>query len=120
MSFLEVTHTNPGAVTKRLDRWNKIFGTNLIQETIEKQMDIAYEAIYKAAPVKTGYLRSTIKVTSGEGFASIAVTARYAWFVSEGYPKGRHRVANPYWTNTIAGLSMELILVVRNLFIGNF
>ena len=117
MSFIEVQHNNPGAVTKRLDRWAQIFGSNLIVETIEKQMDITYQAIYKAAPVRTGYLRSTIQVSSGKDYAQIAVTANYAYYVSEGISSGgRKRVPNPFWKTNIAGLSIETIMVVRNLF----
>lgn len=120
MSFLEVVHQNPNAVTKRLDRWGVIFGSNLIMETINKQLDITYEQMYKATPVRTGYLRSTIKVTAGSDFAQITVTARYAYYVDQGFPKGTRRRAVPFWSNNIVGLSVELILVVRNLFQGNF
>lgn len=117
MSFITVQHSNPGAVTKKLDRWEKVFGSNLIIETLEKQLDITYEMMYKMAPVKTGYLRSTIKVSSGKDFAQIAVTAYYAYYVATGT---RGRTANPFWKTSIAGLSMETILVVRNLFAQMF
>ena len=123
MSFMEITHTNPGRVTKRLERWNEIFGTNnLLLKTIETQMDIAYEAVVRDAPVRTGYLRSTVYTKSGPDFAQIGVTAYYAYYVSEG--KGgagrKTRVANPFWKVNIASLSIETIMVVRNLFQGNF
>lgn len=116
-SFIQVSHTNPGAVPKRLDRWGAIFGSNLIMETVEKQLDIIYQQMYKITPERTGYLRSTIKVQSGDGFAQIMVTARYARYVNEGTRRTR---AQPFWTNSIVGLSVELIIVVRNLFLGNF
>lgn len=124
LSFVERTHQNPGAVTGKLERWATIVGTNLIQKTIEKQMDITYEQMYKLAPVKTGYLRSTIKVNSGGGprdaWAQITVTARYAYYVHAGMsPKGR-RTADPFWSTSIAGLAMETIVVVRNLFASQF
>lgn len=121
MSFITVQHRNPGRVTKRLDRWSQIFGSNLITETLEKQMDITYQAVYKMAPVRTGYLRSTIKVSSGKNFAQIAVTAYYAYYVSEGISRGgRTRIANPFWKTNIASLSIETIIVVRNLFTSAF
>ena len=53
-------------------------------ETINKQLDIVYEQMYKVTPVKTGYLRSTIKVSSGADYAQITVTAYYARYVDEG------------------------------------
>lgn len=117
MSFIEISHQNPGAVTKRLDRWSQIFGSNLIIETIEKQMDITYQQMYKITPVRTGYLRSTIKVSSGADFAQIEVTARYAYYVDQGV---RGRRANPFFTNSVVGLSIELIIIVRNLFTQTF
>lgn len=117
MSFIEVSHQNPGAVTKRLDRWSHIFGTNLIIETLEKQMDITYAAVYKMAPYKTGYLRSTINVKSGSNFTQIGVTAYYAVYHHTG---ARGRPINPFWKTNIASLSLETIIVVRNLFQGNF
>ena len=118
MSFITVEHQNKGAVTKRMDRLNQvIYKNNLIVETIEKQMDITYQQMYKMTPVKTGYLRSTEKVSSGENYAQIAVTAYYANYVDKGT---RGRAKQPFWTNSIIGLSLETILVVRNLFQGNF
>lgn len=121
MSLITVEHQNPKRVTNRLNRWSEIFGSNLIIKTLEKQMDITYEAVYKSAPVRTGYLRSTIQVTSGKDFTQIAVTAYYAYYVSEGISAGgRRRVPNPFWKANIAGLSLETIAIVRNLFQGNF
>jgi hypothetical protein len=80
-------------------------------------MDIVYQMMYKLSPVKTGYLRSTIKVSSGMDFAQIEVTANYAYYVATGT---RGRRANPFWTNSVAGLGIEIIIVVRNLFTQTF
>jgi len=103
-----------------MTRWSEIFGSNLIMETIEKQLDITYQQMYKMAPVRTGFLRSTIKVSSGSDYAQIAVTARYAYYVETGKsPRGARR-PNPFFSTSIAGLNIELIIVVRNLFLGNF
>lgn len=117
MSFITVQHRNPGRVTKRLDRWSQIFGSNLIVETIEKQLDITYQAVYKMAPYKTGYLRSTIKVASGKDYAQISVGAYYAYYLHTGT---RGRPMNPFWKTNIASLSIETIIVVRNLFTQSF
>jgi hypothetical protein len=103
-----------------LDRWSKIFGSNLITETIEKQLDIIYAQMYKMTPYETGFLRSTIKVSSGKDYAQIAVTARYAYYVDQGMSPRGSRPKALFWTNSIAGLNIELIIVVRNLFLGNF
>ena len=120
MSFITVQHQNPGAVQKRMIRWSQVLRTDLVMETIEKQLDIVYQQMYKATPVRTGYLRSTIKVSSGDGYAQIAVTARYAYYVDQGRsPRGKRR-AQPFWSNSVVGLSIEMIIVVRNLFQGNF
>lgn len=120
MSFITVEHQNKGAVTKRMQRWSQVFGSNLIIETIEKQLDITYAQMYKMAPYRTGYLRSTIKVSSGSDYAQIAVTARYAYYVDTGKSPRGNRRPQPFWSNNIVGLSIELIIVVRNLFQGNF
>lgn len=103
-----------------MDRWSKIFGSNLIMETIENQLDIIYAQMFKMTPVRTGYLRSSIKVSSGRDYAQIAVTARYAFYVDQGISPRGIRPKSLFWTNSIAGLNIELILVVRNLFLGNF
>lgn len=79
-------------------------------------MDIIYQQMYKVTPVRTGYLRSTIKVSSGADFAQIEVTARYAYYVDTGKSPRGNRKPNLFWTNSVAGLSIELIIVVRNLF----
>lgn len=116
MPIIEVSHQNPGAVTKKLDRWGHIQRSNLIMTTIEKQLDIIYEQMYKMTPVKTGYLRSTIKVSSGDDWAQITVSARYAIYVDQGRsPRGK-RAPQPFWSNSIISLSIEMIIVVRNLF----
>lgn len=84
MSFLEVIHTNPNAVTKRMDRWVQIEESDLLMKTIYDKLDQLYQLIYKVTPVKTGYMRSTLKVSGGDGYAQIAVTAYYARFVERG------------------------------------
>lgn len=124
MSFTK-THTNPGAVTKKLARMSQIYKSNLLAQTIEKQLDIVYERMYKMAPVKTGYMRSTIKMiveNEGRGHVSgmITVTARYAYFVDQGMsPRGR-RAAQPFWSNNVVGLAVEMLIVIRNLYAQQF
>jgi len=116
MSFITVEHQNPGAVTRKMTRWSQIFGSDLVMQTINERLDMGYEQIYKATPVRTGYLRSTIKVSSGDGYAQIAVTARYAIYVDQGRsPRGRRR-AQPFWSSNVVGLSIDMIIAVRQLF----
>jgi hypothetical protein len=116
VSFITVQHQNPGAVTRKMTRWSQIFGSDLVMQTINEHLDRGYEQIYKATPVRTGYLRSTIKVASGDNYAQIAVTARYAIYVDQGRsPRGKRR-AQPFWSNNIVGMSIDMILTVRNLF----
>ncbi len=116
MSFIQLTHQNPGAVTKRMTRWSQIFGSDLVMHTINTKLDDFYDIIFRATPVRTGYLRSTIKVASGDNYAQIAVTARYAIYVDQGRsPRGKRR-AQPFWSNNIVGMSIEMVIAVRQLF----
>lgn len=116
MAFIEQTHTNPNAVTRKLDGWGKIVGSDLIMTTIHRKMDELYEKMYKVTPVKTGYLRSTINTMYGDGYAQITVAARYAYYVDQGKsPRGPRR-PQPFWSNSIAGFSIEMIIAVRQLF----
>jgi hypothetical protein len=61
----------------------KINGS-LKEQLIERLTDIAFEAAFWGAPIKTGYLASTIykQVTDSEGVVGVA--ASYAKFVVEG------------------------------------
>ncbi len=125
MSFFTVSHTNPGAVSKRLTRLALITKSDLLKQTVEKQLDIVYDQMYRMAPVKTGYMRSTIKMmVEREGarhvFGMITVSARYAYYVDQGMsPRGR-RAAQPFWSNNVVGLSVELLIVLRNLYAQQF
>jgi hypothetical protein len=124
MSFIEISHSNPGAVTKKLQYLHSTFESGIIQQKIEQKLDEIYQQMYKVTPVKTGYLRSTIKVSSGGGerdvWAQITVTARYAYYVDRGIsPMGRRR-AQPFWSNSMVGASIEMIVVLRQLFAGTF
>lgn len=104
---------------------SQIYKNNLLAQTIEKQLDIVYERMYKMAPVKTGYMRSTIKmIVENEGrnhvSGMITVTARYAYFVDQGIsPRGR-RPAQPFWSNNVVGLAVEMLIVIRNLYAQQF
>ena len=63
-------------------------------QLIERLTDIAYEAAFWGAPIKTGYLASTIykQVSDGEGI--IGVAASYGKFVVEGTAPHEIRAAN--------------------------
>jgi hypothetical protein len=88
----------------------------LVLKTVINTLDDLYEVIWRAAPYKTGYLRSTIKTYSGDGMAAMTVTARYAYYVDKGIsPRGKRR-AQPFWSGNLVGMSIEMIIAVRQLF----
>lgn len=116
MSFITKEHGNPGAVTKRMNGWNEVFRSNLIIETVKKRLDERQKEIYSAAPVVTGKLRGSIKVSSGDDIAQIGVGVYYAVYVHLGKSPRGSRTPNPFWSNHIAGLTMQLIVDVRDLF----
>jgi hypothetical protein len=116
MSFITVQHSNPGKVTKRLEGWSEIFRSNLILKTVIKGLDKRYDDIYRAAPERTGRLRQSIYIYNDDDSAEMGVGVYYGIYVDQGRsPRGR-RVPNPFWSNNIAGLSMQLIVDVRDLF----
>jgi hypothetical protein len=116
MSFITIEHSNPGKVTKRMSGWSDIFRSNLIIETAKQTLDERYKQMYAAAPHISGKLRNSIAVTSGEDFAHISVGVYYAVYVSRGQSPRGSRVPNTFWTNNVAGLSMQIIVNVRDLF----
>lgn len=117
MSFITMQHTNPGKVSKRLDRWIQIEHGNLVQLTVNSKLDQLYDMIFKVTPVKTGYMRSTLAVRSGNGYAELVITARYARYVESGtrYSRGRH-----FFFPNVAQFSVEIIIAVRNLYASTF
>lgn len=115
MSLLEVQHINPGAVTKRLDKWAQIQDSDLVMKTIINGLDDIYEYVWKAAPVKTGYLRSTIKTFAGDGFAAMTVTAYYAYYQEKGTSRNR---AHPFFYQNLTSHSVDIIIAVRQLYMA--
>lgn len=116
MSFFSVQHTGPGNVTKRLDRLAVIDRSNLVMQTIGNILDGTLQQMQKITPVRTGYLRSTEKVMIGDHVAQLVVTARYAWYVDQGRsPRGPRR-PQPFWSNSIVNLSVDIIISVRQLY----
>jgi hypothetical protein len=113
MSFLTVTKQNPGAVTKRLQTWSNIQNNDLVMKTINQKLDELYQIIYKASPVKTGYMRSTIKVSGGADFAQIAVTAYYAIYVEKGTKRTR---PHPFFYGNVTSFSVDIVVAVRQMF----
>ena len=61
----------------------KISGA-LKQKLIERLVDVAFAAAFWGAPVKTGYLASTITKSVGQGEGSIQANASYAAAVEYG------------------------------------
>lgn len=110
-------HTNPGKVTKRMVGWDEIiYKSNSIIEIAKTRLDERYKEIHAAAPHRTGKLRRSIQVTSTEDSAQISVGVYYAIYVEKGQSPRGGRIPNPFWSNHIAGLSMQLIVDVRELF----
>jgi hypothetical protein len=62
---------------------HKISG-KLRQKLIERLTDIAFEAVFWGAPVKTGYLASTVYKDVGFGEAKVGAAASYAAAVEYG------------------------------------
>jgi hypothetical protein len=119
LAFVEVSRINPNKVVPRLQRWSQIDKSDLVVKTLEDRLDNVAQNIYKAAPKRTGYLRSTVRLNWGSGhkdYVQVTVLARYAYYVSEGMPRGGNRRPNPFWRNNVAGLSIEMINVVRQLY----
>ena len=114
MSVVTVTHNNPGIVTKRLDNWSLILGENQILNGITDKLDDLFATIYRVMPVRTGYMRSTLALQTGDGFSQLVVTARYARFVEGGT---RKMAAQPFFFPNTARMVAELIVTVRALFI---
>lgn len=112
MSF-QVTRTNGGAVLKKLEKLYDIQSRGLAQKVVADKMDDIYERVFKAAPVRTGYLRSTIGRRSGDGLEMLYVTAYYARYVDQG-AQGRTR--NPFFSQNVVGASMEMLAAIRQLY----
>jgi hypothetical protein len=117
MSFITKEHANPGKVTKRLNGWSEIiYKNNQIISIVKKRLDERQKEISAAAPVLIGKLKGSIKVYTGDDVATLGVGVYYAIYVHLGKPSGGSRRPNPFWSNHIAGLSMQLIVDVRDLF----
>jgi hypothetical protein len=89
--MIEFSVTSSGLELNELSQ--KISGP-LKQKLIERLTDIAFTSAFWNAPVKTGYLASTVykQVTDSEGI--IGVAASYAKFVVEGTVPHEIRAAN--------------------------
>lgn len=113
MPIVTVTHQNPGMVTKKIDMWANIQSQNLVVKTVNDKLDDLYQVIFKAMPVRTGYMRSTLALQTGDGFSQLVVTARYARFVERGT---RNMAAQPFFFPNTVRMTAELIVAVRMLF----
>jgi len=116
MSFITIEHSNPNAVTRKLENWSRIQKGNLVMETVGTKLDELYQIIYRVTPVKTGYMRSTLTVRGGADYRELVVTARYAWYVHQGRsPRGPRR-PQPFFMPNVVAFSAEIIIAVRMLF----
>lgn len=111
--MLEKQHQNPGAVKERMDEVNNIRNSGRDIQLVNERLDQVFQNIQKQTPVRTGYLKSTEKLSSNQNMSQIAVTARYAAYVDQG-KKGR--APNPFFSRNIAGLSIEIAMALRNLY----
>lgn len=96
-----------------MDKWAQIQDSDMVMKTIMNGLDDIYEYVWKAAPVKTGYLRSTIKTYSGDGFAAMTVTAYYARFQEKGTSRNS---AHPFFYGNIGSHTIDIIIAVRQLY----
>jgi len=116
MSFnITVEHSNPGSVSKKLDALNRIQKEDLIMKTVNTKLEELYKIIYKVIPVKTGYMRSTMAVRTGDAMSELVVTARYAGYVEKG-TQGRH--ARPFFLDNVVRMETEIIIAVRSLYMS--
>ena len=113
MSFITVQNINPGAVTNRLNQLSNIQKNDLVLKTVINGLDDLYEIVWKSAPVRSGYLRSTIKTFSGDGFAAMTVTAYYARYQEKGTTRNR---AHPFFYQNLISHSIDIIIAVRQLY----
>lgn len=91
---------------KAIDSLSKTIPTTITTQ-VNAVFDKAYDQMYRDCPVRTGYLRSTIKKTSGTGktLAQINVTAPYAGIVNFG---SGSRPPKPFATNGYYFILAEL------------
>jgi len=114
MSFVTVERTNPNAVIKRLENISVVNQPEFLMQFVNKRLDELYEQIWKVTPVKTGYLRSTLRVTSNnKSESSIYFTAYYAAYVEFGT---RGRTPHHYFFPNVAVAAMEIVTTLRGLF----
>ena len=100
-----------------MNGWNDmIYKSNSIIEVVKTRLDERYKEMYAAAPKRSYKLANSISVISSKDSAQISVGVYYAIYVSRGQSPRGSRKPNPFWTNTIAGLSMQIIVDVRELF----
>lgn len=112
MSF-QLTRNNGGAVLRRLEKLYDIHANNRVQKAVADKMDEVHQRVQKAAPVRTGYMRSTVGRRSAQGLEELHVTAYYASYVDQG-AQGRRK--NPFFSSNVAGLSAELTILIRGIY----
>ena len=111
--IVTVSHQNPGVVTRRIDTWSLILRENHISDVINDKLDDLFVTIYRRMPTRTGYMRSTLALQTGDGYSQLVVTARYARFVEGGT---RNMDAQPFFFPNVNVMVAELIIAVRMMF----
>jgi HK97 gp10 family phage protein len=113
MSFITVERSNAGAVTERLNVISDTLKSDKVMAAVNQRMDTYYNNMLATVPVRTGYLRSTIKIQKGQDISQISVSAFYAAYVDRG-TMGRRR--QPFFTDSLIGASMEIINAIRAIY----
>lgn len=111
--IVTVSHQNPGVVTRRIDTWSMILRENHVSDVINDKLDDLFVTIYRRMPTRTGYMRSTLALQTGDGYSQLVVTARYARFVEGGT---RNMAAQPFFFPNVNVMVAELIIAVRMMF----
>lgn len=108
------THSNPGAIQRKMDNFMAVRSGRKDMAIIEKGLDKIYDRVFKDARFRTGYMRESIEVGVNGNTATISVGAYYGIFIEKGT---RHHRAFPFfYGNVLAGVG-QIVEELRNLYV---
>lgn len=107
MSLLEKTHQNPGAVTNKLKHISTTIKSDVVMDEINDRMDRYYNTILQMTPVRTGYLKSTVRIANGKDTVQISAGAYYAAIVD----RRRH-----FFMANLVGASADMIEAIKMIY----
>jgi hypothetical protein len=113
MPTVNFTHQNRGAVTNRITAISRARSGDMETPLIQRRLDEAYEKVFKDARVRTGYMRSTVKVQTSPGSGQISVGANYSIFIERGTI---HHRAFPFFFANVRSSVQQLVADIRNLY----